>query len=444
LSSTDPRQNHAADPPPLGLGARLLYASAHFGISALAFSVIEYLGHFYKGDLERGLPPRVEPALFAVALLAGRLLDAVTDPLVGHWSDTIRTRWGRRKPFMAVGIPLTVLSFIALWWTPDAASTMLNFAYVLTVLSIFFLGFTLVSCPYLALLPEIVRSDRDRVGLASLQAVFNVLGNIAGAVVGGALMAKYGAMGMGIVLAGASGLTFVLGLMGPHELHPEKAAPSLRLSQSLRATFGNRNFLHYGGGFLLFWIGLAGLLANVPVIVSTLLGRTEAEAGALTGVALVCSVLCLPLVGIASARWGKRKVFLAALAWFAILVPAVGTVGAWPGGLSGLLQGIIVFALAGPPISALFVMPYALVAEVVDADEELTGARREAMYFGVNGFLQKAGLGLGGAWAALLWSISAQIAAEADGLRVSGLIAGAFALGGFFAFRGYRLGEVGG
>lgn len=426
----------------LALGARLLYASAHLGVSALAFSVMQYIGYFWIGSAERGLPARADAALVGVALLIGRLLDALIDPLVGFWSDRTHTRWGRRKPFLVAGILPLTLGFVMLWWSPSPGASLGNFLYLLGALSLFYLAFTVVSCPYLALLPEIASSDQERVGLASLQAVFNVVGNILGAVVGGILSQNpaTGFLGMGLVIGAVSAMTFVLAAVGPGEREApvREHATELGLREALRHTFRNRPFVHYGLSFMVFWIGLSVVIANETYIATELLGRAEADAGLLTGVALIAAALCVPLTMRVTLRWGKRAVFLASLGWFALVAPLLGLVASSPLPLDRFLQAVLLMVLAGPPISGLLVMPYALLADITDEDERITGRRREAMYFGVNGFLYKAGLALGGAVAAFSWKLLGHTAASPLGLQLSGAIAAVCALIGMAAFWGYR------
>jgi glycoside/pentoside/hexuronide:cation symporter, GPH family len=425
----------------LSLGARLLYASAHLGVSALAFSVMQYIGYFWTGSAERGLPTRIDPAFVGIALLVGRFLDALIDPLVGFWSDRTRTRWGRRKPFLLAGILPVTLGFVMLWWSPSPTASVGNFVYLLGALTLFYFAFTVVSCPYLALLPEIASSDEERVGLASLQAVFNVVGNILGAVGGGILIQNpaTGFLGMGLAIGALSAVTFVLAALGPGEreggVRPH--ATELGLREAFRHTFRNRPFAHYGISFMVFWIGLSVVIANETYIATELLGRSEADAGLLTGVALIAAALCVPLTMRVTLRWGKRAIFLASLGWFAAVAPLLGFVADSPLPLDRFLQAVVLMALAGPPISGLLVMPYALLADITDEDERVTGRRREAMYFGVNGFLHKAGLALGGAVAAFAWRFLGHTAASPLGLRLSGVIAAVCALAGLAAFWGY-------
>src|SRR5690349_10245474 len=53
-----------------------------------------------------------------VILVIPRLWDAVADPLVGHFSDNLRTRWGRRRPFLLVGGIAVAVTFVLMWWVP--------------------------------------------------------------------------------------------------------------------------------------------------------------------------------------------------------------------------------------------------------------------------------------------------------------------------------------
>jgi GPH family glycoside/pentoside/hexuronide:cation symporter len=547
----------------LSLPQRLLYAGGHFGVSALTLVVLQWAIYFYKGSPKAGLPCRVDPMLFTIALLVGRLIDAFADPLVGFWSDRTRTRWGRRKPFIALGILPLTLFFVLIWWTPEApiASSPLgmddlkdpaglatklgkasdplsqylrgrfseeaqrqleeydvsgppsealqralvgelnrlrqgdllyeeqrfaqvelteeiqtqikdepqgeallclnrllleeaypheiakssqvsvvNFVYLLVVLTGFFFAFTIVTCPYLALLPEIVQSDQERVGLSALQAVFNVLGNIAGATAAGLLIEHVGFVGMGLVLGGVSALTFALACLGPKERHmaASTVAP-LGLRQALVQTFANKPFRHFGGGFLPFWIGLSIVLAAIPLFVKELLQGSEAQAGLLTGVALITAVLSFPLTTRVVARKGKRWVFLTSMTWFILVMPFLGTVGRWPLPLSSFGQAVILMILAGPALGGLLVLPYAILADITDYDEQITGQRREAMYFGVQAFLSKAGMGLGPACANLIFTFLGSTAAQPWGLYLSGVFAAAFTGIGLLIFWGYRL-----
>ena len=85
---------------------------------------------------------------------------------------------------------------------------------------------------------------------------------------------------------------------------------------------------------------------------------------------------------------------MSCMVWFAVTLLFWGGIGRLSLPLSPFGQGLLVFALAGVPLGALFVLPNALVAEVTDVDFERTGVRREAIYFGVQGLIVKLAVSL--------------------------------------------------
>jgi len=57
-----------------------------------------------------------------VALLVARLWDVITDPLIGSLGDRINTRWGRRRPLIAAGTPILLVSAWALFQPPEGVT----------------------------------------------------------------------------------------------------------------------------------------------------------------------------------------------------------------------------------------------------------------------------------------------------------------------------------
>lgn len=96
----------------------------------------------------------------------------------------------------------------------------------------------------------------------------------------------------------------------------------------------------------------------------------------------------------------------------------------------------------GVPLAALFVFPNALLADVIDYHAAHTGTRREAIYYGIQATLQKAGFGLASAVFALVLFLFGKTEVDPLGIRLVGPVAGAFVLLGYGTFvRGYRLSD---
>jgi GPH family glycoside/pentoside/hexuronide:cation symporter len=93
----------------------------------------------------------------------------------------------------------------------------------------------------------------------------------------------------------------------------------------------------------------------------------------------------------------------------------------------------------GPFVGAVLVLSRVLISDVIDADEQRTGLRREAMYFGMQGLLTKVSFGVGPLLATWLFATFGNTADEPLGILLCGPVAGVLALLGWLAFRRYPL-----
>lgn len=121
-----------------------------------------------------------------VVQIIPRLWDAVSDPLMGHISDNIRTRWGRRRPFLLIGGIAVAVSFVLLWWVPkgdavqawfssEGAYNWFQLGYILTLLLVFFTSCTVFEIPHGALGMEMSADYHERTRLFSAK---SFLGNL--------------------------------------------------------------------------------------------------------------------------------------------------------------------------------------------------------------------------------------------------------------------------
>ena len=107
----------------------------------------------------------LDPGLAGVALALALVVDAITDPLVGIWSDRTRTRWGRRHPFMYAGILPFAVSFYALLQPPDNLSQNSLFTWLLLLTVAVRVSMTLYEIPRGALGPELTKDYDQRTQL---------------------------------------------------------------------------------------------------------------------------------------------------------------------------------------------------------------------------------------------------------------------------------------
>ena len=99
----------------LPLSLLLLYGFPSFAGAAMLVPIYIHLPKFYSDVV--GVPL----GFLAIGIAGARALDALSDPLVGWLSDRTRSRFGRRRPYIALGAPLCAIAFYALFAPPDVA-----------------------------------------------------------------------------------------------------------------------------------------------------------------------------------------------------------------------------------------------------------------------------------------------------------------------------------
>ena len=99
----------------LTLGRTLAYSSASAGLNIMGITVGTWLLYFYAPPADSGRTAYLPITLVGVLMTVSSLWDAVIDPFIGHWSDTLRGRWGRRRPFLIFAAPVAAVALLLIW-----------------------------------------------------------------------------------------------------------------------------------------------------------------------------------------------------------------------------------------------------------------------------------------------------------------------------------------
>ncbi|MFX0099617.1 MAG: MFS transporter [Candidatus Hodarchaeota archaeon] len=110
----------------------------------------------------------------------GVLTNALATPIFGYLSDVKKPgKWGKRKPFLLLGLPFMIIFNIILWFSPRAShfgeANFIIISFLFISMFLFHVGYSMVRSPYLALLPEISTDSENRVKVASIQGVFGII-----------------------------------------------------------------------------------------------------------------------------------------------------------------------------------------------------------------------------------------------------------------------------
>jgi glycoside/pentoside/hexuronide:cation symporter, GPH family len=348
----------------------------------------------------------VPPELIGWALSIPRLLDSVLDPLIGYWSDQSSSRWGRRRPFIFGGALALGTTMILLWHPPAQAgwSHHALAGYFLVVSMLYYAAYSLFLVPYRALGLELTQDYHDRTRLQAWGMMVGLIGGLgipwlyklslliggstAEMVAPGAILAgaRWVGIGVGVLIL----ITCVVPAVFCREPPRTASPPRTSLRLALRATLGNRPFLHMLGmnGF-----AVIGLYAPVTVVllvnIYDLFAGDQHAAATLTGyLGMVMLLGCLagvPVNTALSGRIGKRGTALIALA-----LAATGCASLWWTLLPAHPYGALASQfLIGWGSQGIWLMSATMNADVCDRDELATGQRRQGLYGAVFALEQK-------------------------------------------------------
>ncbi len=393
------------------------------GSGAAAFG-IKNGGFDYFLLLFYGTVIGLEPGLVGLAILIALVVDAISDPLVGYWSDNFRSRWGRRHPFMYAAALPVALSYFLLWNPPDWGQTGL-FVY-LTVLAVLIRTFiTFYETPSSALIPELTTDYADRTSLQAYRLLFGwSAGTGMSVVMFGVLLT--GPLGMrdpdayatyGIIASVLIFATIMMSALGTHSRIPYLHQPvgtgerySVgRIFREMLQTLSEKSFIALFLATMLFAIasGLSAALAFL--MLNYFWGFSEYQIFIWT-----CSVFISALLGFVLAPWATRRlgkkratILLGVLAFtiqpmpvllrLAGLMPENGDPLLFP-----LVLGVNVIDLA--LIIAVQVVSFSMIADLVESNELRTGRRSEGVYYAAVTFTRKTTQGLGVLAAGLILS----------------------------------------
>jgi len=374
----------------LTLGMKLIYGAPSVAGAAMAIPVAIHVNPFYSDTV------LVPLAWVALAAALARVLDAIVDPFVGWLSDHTQTRWGRRRPWIAVAAPIAAIVFVALFTPPTWLSTSGAAVWFGTTLMLFFMLNMLYGLPHAALGPELTLDYHERSTLFSVREGFALVGTLVAAVAPGILIAKLGDERRAFAdMAIAYGLLMValywLLVLRVRERPDFVARKSNPLVPGVRRSLRNRPFAVLFACYVVASIpgAIPGLL--MPYFSRYVLNPPPIDAGEaqiwlsrFLFAYFLSGLLCLPLWLALAKRVGKLN------AWLASFVMGI------TGGLALFLLGpgdniacLFVIVWAGSSFGAGLFLPPAIQADVIDYDELHTGKRREAQYLALWGLVPK-------------------------------------------------------
>ena len=367
-----------------------------FSIGSLTTSmpqaIIVFFQLYFLTDIA-GLRP--DYASWAIA--AGRLWDAINDPLFGVISDRIKSRHGRRRVLLIYSAVPLGLTYALMWVVPHWGQAGLAIFYAL-VFILFDTCYTAMYVGYNALTPALTPDYDERSSVNGYRMAISIAGTLSAIIFATVLgwyvqdvRQLYTTLGIG--LGALSILPLVLVFYVTRDYRSELEGQALPVWKSIVTTVRNRHFQIVMGLYLTSWTAVS-IVAAVLVYYANYYMQVPEQANYLVLTAQGSAIAFVPLVVWLSKRFDKRQAFIMGCASWMLFLLLLFVLQPHQVGL--------VFACAafsGLGIATAYVVPWAMIPDLIEDDELTTGQRREGSFYALAAFFQKFGTG------AALWGM---------------------------------------
>jgi GPH family glycoside/pentoside/hexuronide:cation symporter len=145
---------------------KLGFGAAEFS-SSLTWTMISVLFMYFLTDVVG-----MSPAFAGFVIMVGTIWDAFTDPTLGIVSDRIKSRWGRRRPFLlAVAVPYGLITWLL--FSDFGLGQWQTSVYFILVIVLYYTAATALEVPYTSLTAEMTEDYDERANLISFRAAFS-------------------------------------------------------------------------------------------------------------------------------------------------------------------------------------------------------------------------------------------------------------------------------
>ena len=393
-----------------------VYAIGQLGWSIISGLIGSWLVYFYQPNQEAidlGMVSLIPSGRVVLGILTiiglvtavGRIFDAVTDPLVGNWSDNCKHKLGRRIPFLRwAAIPLGLV-FVLVFCAPIRDVSVINTIWLFVTVLLYYFLITCYCTPYTSLLAELPHNQDEKLKLSMCISLTFIVGTcigytapmIWGAFIGAGMERVLAMRITFVILAGLATIFMLVPAFGLKEKDYCDAKPSSsNMFSSLGKTFKNKDFRVFLYQDIIYFFGLAMFQTGLPFFVTSLLKLPEAWTTYMFGGLTFLSLAVYPFVTKMTAKWGKKKLLVAAFLGFVLTFGFTAACGvAESNGLlkfiPQVVQAIIIVILGSFPQAIFGIIPQTIVADIALEDEVLTGESRSGMFYAARTFAMKLG-----------------------------------------------------
>ena len=359
---------------PLKQSTLMLFALPEYAVYLASIPVLLYLPLVYSKDFGLSLTE------VGLILMLARVTDVITDPLIGTLSDRTPGPFGRRKPWIAGGALLMMVSAFQLFNPTVLNELPIDKWFLLSWSITLWLGWTMVNFPYYAWGAELSDDYFERTRITGWRQAFGFLGNVSVLTIP-VLAGKFFGYGNlpkeGLTIIGTMALIMLpiliaitLASVPEREAYPR---PKAHIFKHAKAMFSNGAFMLLFTGFMMMSLG-TGWGSACFMLFATYVVEAEGQTQQILLGYYGANILALPLWVMLSERIGKKPTWMIGGALFVLITPSFLLLG--PGDLWGLFACLAIYGIAGGNFGALSMSMKADVIEIASrrSTENISGA----------------------------------------------------------------------
>lgn len=401
----------------------LLYSLSGLGVNMLNLIMTSYL---LDAVMTEGFHENIEnwtffnktivvAGVWSISILIAKILDGVIDVPFSSWCENIRSKWGKRRPAILIGLVLTILSFVG-FINPITyylgLGNLSTTIYLAVMLCAFYAFYTLTMLTFYATFSEVVDNDKDRMFLSNCKSVFDVVYFIFGYALIPALIGSQNIRIIAYIFLPLS-LTMLIPLFmlkedstAKKDTEDFKYQKPLSIIESIKYSIKNKDFMKWMLTYCFLQFGIQMFLTGQNVYCS---GVAQFSGGTLA-ILNAFSFAPVPLTLILYNKIIKKKgfkcgfiyalsMFVIGMALFALCNPNI-----FPNETTRIIIGIFAALFCSLGIGSFFSVEYVIPSSLAAKEREEKGRTNPGMYFAVQGLVGGviSGISTGLVWVKLL------------------------------------------
>lgn len=409
-----------------------------------------YLLYFYQPTAKSGLPILLPENKFlgfitvmALITAVGKIVDAVTDPIVASLSDKCTHKAGRRMPFLRFAAIPYALSVLMIFYAPFEAGSVANAVWVGFFLITYYTSYTFYFIPRNALVPEIIPDAKDRVGYYGLSTVFfmgtssfmyaaTLFVDILKTSLGLSPLWAWRTVFTFFAICGVTSLLLTAFAFDENEYVEKNIKPKESMLKSFALVFKNRDFVIFAAGDLFSGVSMAFFQTAMLYYITMLLNVPESQSFLVMLSAIAVAICLFPMIIKFSRKYNKKILLVLASIVFTIVFGFIyfgdKVAALFPG--KELFVGLAMGVVVSFPFAAINILPQSVLSDIIQSDSLENKVNREGIFSAVKTFIEKIASAIAMMGVSSILAVGA-LQGESVGLlgvKLTGVFAGGFSL----------------